>query len=310
MLNFHELNTYKKISFIFVNIEALIGVVGILGNMLSIRVFSQKDLKNHSYSFYWRILSISDSFVLISTFKLWSNHVLGVSLQTISPLFCTLNEYHTYVASFISTWMLALISFDRFLVIVYPNRFKLFRRRPFQSILVFIVVLYSILVNLRIPLNNRLEVFESFNSSKTITIIICHLPRSVHNWNFYLILSNTFVVNCVINCALDIKVFFSIRAARVKSHRIVNGLLSTVRDRKFAITSIVLNVSSSLLKLPFALGIYVSGYYNLSRDQHHMILTITGAIAVLDNCDLFFVNLFVNSIFYREFHKIFLCRFK
>ena len=297
MLVYEKLNKYQKISFITVNIQVVWGILGILANILTILVFSRKSLRHHSYSFYWRVMSVADMIVLLETFDNWSSYILNIDIQLISPFFCTFNQYQPHVAGFISHWMLALVSIDRFFAIAYPKRFGLFRKRWFQIALVFIVVIYCFLSHIELPLNYTLKRVNGSSNS-----LVCYLPDKVQFRSSYMIMINIILVNIVINNILHVKLVFSIRASKRKTRR--NRTRSTIRDRKFAMSSIVMNIASFVSKMPFAVGMYFSSYFALGLDQHQNVFYITGLIALIDHGDSLLINLCVNSIFYNEFRRM------
>lgn len=301
LVSYSELSTVQKIKYISVNIQASIGIIGLLGNVLAMCVFSRPSLRNHSYSFYWRVTAVSDSILLLHTFKNWVVTAIDDD-SIITPFFCANSEFQPHVAGFISLWMLALISIDRLLAIAYPTRFEVFRKRWFQITLVGLIVAYSVLANIQLATNYRVEFTRDLNTNRTRKI--CFLPPHIHYRNSYSILINVVLVNLVINNLMDLKLILSIKAAKKKTRMRVHGRQTTIRDRKFAISSIALNVASCLLKIPFAVALYASTYFEMNRDEQQMIFKLTGAILVIDNGDLFFINMFVNSIFYREFLKM------
>ena len=302
MLNNTELNIYQKITLIFSFIQLVLCILGLIGNILAISVFSRSPLRRQSYSFYCRIMAYSDNVLLLYTFKNWSDLTLDANLELLSPFFCRFSEFVPHIAGYISHWMLALVSIDRLVVIVYPNRYKIFQKSWFQIALVSIVVLYAVLANVQMPLNYQLEIINQ-------TLAVCYLPTEFQYNSSLLIMINAILVNLVLNNIIHVKIVSSIRASKKKVNRISHRRVrTTIRDRKFALNSIALNIASCLFKIPFAIGLYTSAYYNMSKDQHKMIYTITGALLIIDMGDLFYINAIVNSIFYREFRKM--VRFK
>lgn len=302
MVNYEELNTYQRINYIFLNIQAFLSLLGITGNLLSICIFSTKSLRKHSYSFYWRVMASSDTLILVEIIKNWANIILDINIQFKSPLFCKINRYFAYVGGYISLWTLSLISVDRLVVIAYPYRLQVFQRRWFQLSLVSIVVVYSVLVNLQLPLNYR---FEVFNATNYTSHVICYLPSNNQYIHSIMMISNSILVNLLINSVLHAKLIFAIRSVKKKAtggnYRYSVSASSALRDRKFAIISIVMNIASCLFKIPLALVMYASSYFQLTYDQHHMFLSLAVAIIIVNHGDLFFINMALNSIFHKHF---------
>ena len=306
MSHYQLKNIHRKVSFLFINLQALLGLLGIIGNVLTFCVFSRKTLKSQPYAFYWKILSFSDTMVLLDTLKNWLNFVVGFNIQNLSHFFCKLFQYQPYVFGYISLWTLVLISIDRLVAIRHPTRYKLFKKRWFQTTLIAIVIVYSFLINIEIPLKYKLE----YNLNETTTLNrsnsgVCYLPAEVqYKSSFsYSILVNTFLVNIVINNILHARLVLTIRESRTRSRRRSRSD-SVNRDRVFTISSIAMNVSSCLYKVPFAFGIYVSNYYVHNQDQYQMIIFMTSTLAIVDFADLFFINVLFNKVFKREFLKM------
>ena len=291
-------NYQKRIIYICVNIQTVIAIVGIISNILAIRVFNRKALKKHSYSFYCRVVACSDILILLHSFRHWANFVLDINIDLISPLICQFTEYQPHVATIVSLWLLAVISIDRLITIVYHQHSRLLKSRWFQVSMVSIVLIYSILLNSQIPLNTRLLRISN-------DTLICFCPSSIQYRVSYTFIINILLPNLLINNLVHLRLILFIRASRKKAHgHLVRRRFSTIRDRKFAITSIMLNVASSLVKIPFGLGLFASNYFNLPYEQYQLIFVITVTLTILDNCDLLYVNLMFNSLFCSEFFKM------
>lgn len=300
MHKYGNLNIYQKLNYITVNIQVALGLVGIINNILAFCVFSRKPLRKYSYSFYWRVMSITDTFILLHTFRHWANFIFDANLSLISTFLCKINDYQPFVASCLSTWLLLLISIDRLIVIVYPKRLNVFQKRWFQIIMVLILVIYSFLVNLHLPLNYRLETKNELNS----TILVCYLPADALNATSFLVLVQIVLVNVVINNALNFKLIHFIRASRRRNSFAIQTR-SSIRDRKFVFSITSLNISSCLCKLTFFVLMTIANVYKFDADQLQLAYSISVTISIVDNCDLFVINLFVNSIFYDEFFNMF-----
>lgn len=72
------------------------------------------------------------------------------------------------------------------------------------------------------------------------------------------------------------------------------------RDRKFAINSIMLNVTCFILKMPLLITNIVMIYMEASPQLTQMVFTICVTIFIMDNSSPFFVNFIFNSLFYDE----------
>lgn len=285
---------YFKVNIIIRIFHVLLCVVGIISNIVAICVFSRPNLKKFSFSFYSRVLALSDSMLL----SILIMHVIKELIDTHNDItggyFCSCRYYLAYVLGTNSLWLLALISIDRLTSIAYPNRFELLKKRWFQLVVLLLIGLYSVIVNYNIPVYFQYETIEL--EVKNATKLICYLPieRQIkHSW---ITLINFVLVNIVINNILTCKLVFIVANSRKKTRQNVNS-----RDVKFSICSIGLNFTSFISRTPIPLGFLLSGYFDLSLDQLKLVFNINVAIATFDHSLNFFINLFLNSIFYREF---------
>ena len=273
-----------------INVQVLISLIGIVSNTLSVFVFERKKLKKHSYSIYWKIKACSDIIVLIHSFRHWSRHFLNADIDLISEFFCRFNEYQPFVASSISSCLETLITLDRLFTVVFANRFKIIKKRPFQITIISLAVAFSLLTYISLPLRNHLVEVSG--------TLMCEIPRETKTFIWVYSLANVIIINVMIIPILDLTIISHI----ISSRRTVRRLKRTAKtDRKFAINAISLNLTGLLLKLPLLIGSLLSIYFNLGHKQTEMVFSICLSVILLEKIDMFFVNVIVNSIFRREF---------
>ena len=91
----------------------MICMFGILGNMLSFRVFAFTSFGKQNSSVYIQALSLSDTGFLASLLLSWlGGGRIGV-VYGHSSIWCHVMIYVTYVCSFLSVWYVVLIMADR-----------------------------------------------------------------------------------------------------------------------------------------------------------------------------------------------------
>lgn len=83
------------------------------------------------------------------------------------------------------------------------------------------------------------------------------------------------------------------------------GCNTATRDRKFAMSTIGLNVCSFVLKLPICVGLLAANYLDIDPLVIQMIFTMNVMLATADNCVSFVINMTLNSVFYDEFMAMF-----
>ena len=288
---------------IFEYIEFVIGIIGLIGNIFLIIVFSREPLRKYSYSFYCLIMAISDICYMTYIFIEWSEIILGASLLTKGPFFCKLSKFIPYYFADFSIHLLTLISIDRMVTIVYPRQFLMIKKRWLQSLIVTILALIVLSKNIIIPLYSNIIEINVTNSSQTIRD--CTVESRILDIEMWITIPNFVLLNIIINNCLNIKTIrFIMTSRRRVSGNATHSSLS-IRDRKFAICSVCLNLVSMISKLPFYIGLLIVGNANLSIEEISSIIKITGTFAYIDNGFSFFINMFVNSLFYDEFLRLF-----
>ncbi|GAB1606512.1 neurotensin receptor type 1-like [Argonauta hians] len=103
-------------------VNPLISTVGIIGNLISIWVFSAKGLRRLSSSVYVQAVLVSDTFFLITILAVWleSFNYMALHFDGI----CQGNVYLSYVSSFLSVWYVVCITIENYITICHPLKLK------------------------------------------------------------------------------------------------------------------------------------------------------------------------------------------
>ena len=296
---------YPRIVFIFEYFQLAIGIIGVIGNFFEIIIFSRQSLNKYSYSFYSRVMAISDFCFMVYAFINSIGFNFGFNLETLGPMFCKIVQFIPYYFAGFSIYILTIIAFDRMITIVYSRRFLITKKRWFQRVVVVIAACMIVITCMLLPLNSNLVEINQPNSNQTT--LLCEITTYFLNVEMWIILITVIIVNIIINNCLNFKTIRFIMASRRRvngNHNNRNSSLSS-RDRKFAICSVCLNLSAMILKLPFSLSLVILSYSNKSFEQMYSIIQITGTVSMIDNSFSFFINMFVNSLFYDEFLRLF-----
>ena len=297
-------NIYKNAILILQSIQASIGLIGIIGNMLTFTIFLRMPLKSHSYAFYFWLMSWTDSIVLLQMFRHWSRTVFNIDVDLIGPYFCRFNEYQPYFFGSICVWLRILILFDRLIRVVYPAYFRIVRRKWFQIMAIFLVFTYSALIHSILPLNYSLQMAE--NS----TNLICYLSPEIQALNFLICLSNL-VFNTIITGVLNFKLisYINISRKRLRTKIAFKSRQSFIKDRTFALSSIGISLTSFFFQITFSASAFVAFSLNLNRDLMQLVFVSSLTITICSNASVFFINIFTNSLFYKAFLSLFSNRY-
>lgn len=296
---------YEEITTNFLRIQILMCTLGLLCNSITIKIFFRKSLRKYTFSFYCRILVFIDSLllahVLIHSVIIVSNAVqpkIGhVSCFLVLMFFCSIKDFLGLTLGTMSLLMLTLISFDRFITIVYPKQFLIFTQRWFQIILVLIVILYSFLANINVIVYFHYETVDLGNG---IVKSVCYLPFDKQNIQSWILFAQFLLANLIVNNFFNIRIICRIVDSRRKTKKMRQIAQSSLKDRKFAISAIGLNITSFISRIPVAVGILLSNYLGLTPEQAQLVFTASVTIAILDHSFTLFINILLNSLFYKE----------
>ena len=296
--------------FILENVQVILGSIGGIGNMLAFLVFLRKPLRNHSYAFYFRVLAWTDSLLIVNLFRHWSRRVLDFDIDSIGPLFCRFNEYHFQVMGSTSIWLRTLILFDRFIRIVYPSHFSVIKRNWFQNTSVLVLLVFSVILHIVVPLNSRLVEIKIENSNNSIYQLKCHSPPNIQELNFKLIMLN--VISCsLLTILLDLKLItFIIRSKSRLRNRLYKPHSSVVKDLKFAFSSIAMCLNNFFCQIFFAICILTALILRLNIVERENLFIVSLTAAIFNSSSVFFINILINSIFYSEFLALFRTKFQ
>ncbi|XP_062617378.1 G-protein coupled receptor daf-37-like [Saccostrea cucullata] len=111
---------YDFVHALYLSAIPLISTFGIIGNVLSIKVFLCSTFKRQPSSIYLAALSVSDTWFLVALLMGWLGSFDGTIQE--SGVTCMISIYVTYVTGFLSVWYVVLIVIDRYIVVCHPLR--------------------------------------------------------------------------------------------------------------------------------------------------------------------------------------------
>ena len=289
-------NYYQQLIYIFQNVQTLLALIGLISETLIISVFLRKRLRNHSYAFYSIVMAFFDILVCLHTFRHWSALMFAADLDLVSQFFCAIGEYQPYLAATCTLWLLVLISLDRLITIVYSNsnRFRILKKRSFQVFVVIILIACNLLMHIELPLNYTLLTINGSN------LTVCSIPYEIFNIHTWIYLTNVILIIVVVINILNFKMITYLLKTRnglnLKSNR-----MSVLKDRKFALSSVGLNIANLVCKIPLGIALLASYYLDFGSDECELLFTICVTITISYNAISFGIYMIVNSIFYDEF---------
>ena len=251
----------------------IILIMGFIGNIMCFKVFSSPTLKKHPISIFFRFIAIFDQIMIVNGVFYFILLKFGFSLSRTTDFFCKFKEYLVYTNGAISTWLMVVVSLDRFICIRFPKRFSFCYKLKFQLLVVFIVVAYNYIFYSFMTWNSVLIAGKPLifcDSSISIAQIIFVCFKKVNNtgdvelsckqsFNSSLLewmdLFNSTLVPFTAIFILSITLIYYVRLSRTRVHGPANpnggaNNSRSKRDNRLAVSVISINFLFFILNLP------------------------------------------------------------
>lgn len=279
-------------------VQLFIGVIGVIGNLILIDVFLRPSLRRLSYSFYAIVKACVDIIFLLNVFRFWLIAIFNINIVNLNIFFCKLTDYLLAVTCSTTEMLSLLISIDQVATVIYTNRFPALKKRSVQVSLVFLALVYSFLVIIIEPINSQIVEITYKNK----TWLLCQMTDEVDEITSWLVAGAIIGLPTLINTVLNVRLLVFIILSRNKVNRATRN--TSRRDRKFTIVSIVSNSIGVVCKTASGILIVMSIKHNWNSYTIALVTLIEISIFFLESSLPFFINIFINSIFYDEFMKL------
>ena len=308
-MNINDIIIYN----IFLISYVIVLIFGLAGNILSFIVFSRKKFKNTLFSIYFRVLNIADVYTILFALVDFLKYKVGYEIEIISAFFCKTTFYSLFAISPISGHILVVIAIDRFITTRCPNRFSIRNKKYFQIILCLFITLYNISYYIPMIIFHEFELISVNDSNSTKISYACNLnDAGVTYWMDFF---NSTVIPfalMIIFTSLTLKLIFDSRVKLAATRRVRTRAASLVqsnsttkiKDIKFAVTSITLNLCFLVLNFPVVTYSLLSVYMQMDQDLQDFIYVITEFFFYVNAGLLFYINILVNSIFKKELYEM------
>jgi hypothetical protein len=276
-------------------------VIGLIGNVVSFLVFSRPVFRKNSISTYFRALAIFDCFTISELVSTIYVLFYGIFNGQTSDSACKEYFYVGIAFGSIPGWILIALSIDKVLNMKRIGA-NILRKRSFQYAVIFIIVLSNLLLYIGVAIYLKLVTIDLYG----FPYILCDtstLSFGAFISTMYMIEGS--VLPFIIMLTTSI---ISIRMIRKSTQNINRERQKdpnrTNRDIKFAFSSVIFNFSFIILKFPLVFLLFL-GNFIPSLNTAYDLLTILTTVYNFHYSNSFFIHLASNSIFRREFWKMF-----
>lgn len=293
-------------------------VVGLASNSLLFVVFNGRFLKKNSVAIYFRSIAISNIAMNCVFFKNFYIYTANKDFSDSSVFLCKSSMFITYMLSSLPAWFLVAAGLNRFITIVFPMKLSLLKKENFSRFLILFIVIFSIAyytplifdanlitISIRLTLNitNKSDL-----SSSIQTFIYCGYTKN-HKSLLLLDFVNTTVVPFIVMLSSTLATLIGVYLVhkRAKKH-LSKSKTYQMRDIKFAITMIVLNVIFLCFKIPNFM-IFIGNFFEFMNTMNENQLRIVKCVYDILN-SLFYtidfpLQLLTNSLVRKQFLMLF-----
>jgi hypothetical protein len=274
--------------FILLQIYTAFCLIGFIGNLLALIVFSRKKFQNTIFSTYFRILCSIDCLVLLNRidYILWKNEIN--TFRFFSVVTCKLEIYISYLLPASSTWILLLISLDRLISIVKPSKFLFRKKIKYQLLACLALFAYNLLFF--IPVFIFVEYKTSNNETKPICINKYPIINALDIFSSILI---PFISMLLCSIFTVVTIFKSRKSLSTSNN------IQKMKDIRFSITTIGLNLSFFILTIP--LDVFIILKLLINFDSNFDFVVIFSFLFYSNYGLIFYVTILININFRNEF---------
>lgn len=301
-------NMNNQFTFYFVVVSSAIGIPG---NLISMFVFIRLAIKNKNINMgiLYTCQTIIDLIVLVATLLLLRGPVFlfGYSFLNIHDAYCRVFSFMKRFLLHASIWMSVLIAFDRFIFVLYNNRFKFMKNKRILSAIIAGMLLSIAIIDVEnffftlSPSKNALLTCLGNNAVTLAGDVISALMRT------YIPMT----LMAVFNGHVIYRLFKSANSAKV-SHKSTTRIRR--REHQFTLAAMSCNILYFLTNFPmsvfyilFDVHLYSGTFKSDSTFSavYSLYMNIFISLAfILQTCSIFMYLAF-NNLFRKEFCALF-----
>ncbi|KAH3831744.1 hypothetical protein DPMN_105014 [Dreissena polymorpha] len=268
-------------------------LLGLVGNCLSMLTWSRGSNRNKSTAVLLTCLAVTDTIVLaIPALEMWADEVFNFKLRLPHVVLCKLFAWASYFGPTMSSWIIVLVTLERFVSIWFPVRVrylctKVKMRIAIISVGLILAFVYSpflILTDIR-PTNEtgmlngtKLACDVNYNT----TFFLYYVP--VWMWiDFVLLFGLPFVIVVIGNVMILYKIFKSRKAFSKKNRHVSER---TRAANSFTMRAIALSIILLVCLLPVTSK---EVYHSQTGTNHEGLLQVVVSVLLYANSALNFL---------------------
>ena len=280
---------------------------GIVLNMASVFIFTNKKFNKTKMGFYYISLSITHTLALVYyLFLLDSQHLLGYDLLRLNDVSCKIILFLQFLNQ-ISPWFQVILTFHRFIICKYPKNSEFMNKKKFLVVLLLVTSFFTAFFSIgNLFFSLQIETIsnnQTFNDS--VQAVICtandlvSLITGIESFLFRILIP--FILIFIMTIVLYRNIY--------KKELNTSNLRKIKRENHFTYTVIISNMFFMVTFAPILI-IYLFKYSNIDPEtnDHESIIDHIGFICLefsnLYYSTFFVWNLWFNSLFRSQIFEI------
>lgn len=273
--------------------------IGLFCNLISFLIFSKKSFRIGTMGYFFKIIAIMDSIVLINLFLNFFSQSLEKDIVLISDFYCKFFNLALRVSFQSSSWLNVLVTLDRLLSIKYHHKqFKFNKNKKILTLILLGALLLIILINSP-NLFMNLKVYDYENQ----TIVLCTSDLASNNYREIVHIIMRTALPFTIMLTANLNLIKAVKKSRLK----LKKEKSLKREYYFASSLIIMNSYFLANLIPLELSKILASIFSSQISIFSGIITIIYFVATyvsaFNHVFPFFINLKFNKIFYNEFRQ-------
>jgi hypothetical protein len=296
--------TSKQIQYFFI---MYCTPIGIFTNFLTVLIFSRKTFHNQTNMGLYNMIIATSNIITLFYYMLVqeSELVYGVNMYTQFDFACRFLNLLRRSIRQMTPLVECVVTTDRFLDVFYPNRFRTLKTK--RAILTIIICVYSFYICLN-SVNLFYEIYERKSPITNQTVQICSGSKEIQFWSDIIATFLRTYFPMIIMIVFNVLIVYKLKKSKSKMATKKTTNSKNTKENRFTMCVTLMNLSFTLLNLPISIMYVIRNYYVNILDANNKSMILINfyfdmfyLTATLYYMIFFFLNLFINQLFRKEF---------